>query len=141
VFRETFHALKSILKEQHLATSVGDEGGFAPNLTAAGEAVATLVQAIEKAAGKVFESLKNDHAKHVIIDLFGTDYYGSTALGFFVKLWKRVRDHGGRMAFCNMSAHELEVLKVTKLDTLWPLCENFEAAIVAIRSGAMKNDD
>jgi anti-anti-sigma factor len=90
-------------------------------------------QAIETAAGKVFESLSKDHAKHVIIDLSGTDYYGSTALGFFVKLWKRVRDHGGKMAFCNMSAHELEVLQVTNLDKLWPLCESRAAAIEAVR--------
>ena len=97
-------------------------------------------QAIERAAGKVFESLKQDHAKHVIIDLSDTDYYGSTALGFFVKLWKRVRDHGGKMAFCNMSAHELEVLEVTKLDTLWPLCENRKAAVEAIRSAGDESD-
>lgn len=90
-------------------------------------------QAIETASGKVFESLKNEHAKHVIIDLSNSDYYGSTALGFFVKLWKRVRERGGQMAFCNISAHELEILEVTKLDTLWPLYDSREAAIEAIR--------
>jgi len=48
--------------------------------------------ATEHAAARVFELLEQKHAKHVIIDLSRTDYYGSTALGFFVKLRKRVAE-------------------------------------------------
>jgi enolase len=47
---ETFHSLKSILKSKGYATSVGDEGGFAPNLKSNDEACEVIVQAI-KAAG------------------------------------------------------------------------------------------
>ena len=47
---ETFHALKSILKKKGYATSVGDEGGFAPNLKSNDEACEVIVSAI-KAAG------------------------------------------------------------------------------------------
>jgi enolase len=46
---EVFHALKSILKGKGLETSVGDEGGFAPNLQSNHEAVDVILQAIEKA--------------------------------------------------------------------------------------------
>ena len=46
---ETFHALKSILKEAGHVTAVGDEGGFAPKLTNSDDAFGTLVKAIEKA--------------------------------------------------------------------------------------------
>lgn len=46
---ETFHALKAILKARHLATSVGDEGGFAPNLRSNREALDLLLLAIEAA--------------------------------------------------------------------------------------------
>src|SRR3954465_15348589 len=46
---ETYQALKAVLKEQGLSTSVGDEGGFAPNLPSNEEAVRVLVQAIERA--------------------------------------------------------------------------------------------
>ena len=45
---EVFHTLKGILKERGLATSVGDEGGFAPNLAGNEEALSLLVRAIEK---------------------------------------------------------------------------------------------
>ncbi len=47
---ETFHNLKSILKKRILATAVGDEGGFAPNLGSNQEAVEVILEAI-KAAG------------------------------------------------------------------------------------------
>ncbi len=46
---ETYHHLKSILKARGLVTSVGDEGGFAPNLGNEEEALDVIVEAIEKA--------------------------------------------------------------------------------------------
>ena len=46
---EVFHALASILKARGLATSVGDEGGFAPNLSSDEETIETILAAIEKA--------------------------------------------------------------------------------------------
>jgi enolase len=49
---EVFHNLKALLKSQKLSTSVGDEGGFAPNLTSNHEALDLIIQAIEKAGYK-----------------------------------------------------------------------------------------
>jgi len=46
---ETFHHLKSLLKSQGLSTSVGDEGGFAPNLKSNAEALKLIMDAIEAA--------------------------------------------------------------------------------------------
>ena len=54
---ETFHALKKILKEQDYATSVGDEGGFAPNLKNNDEACEVILAAIEKAGYKPGEQI------------------------------------------------------------------------------------
>jgi enolase len=46
---EIFHALKSVLSKRGLATSVGDEGGFAPNLRSNEEAVETILEAVAQA--------------------------------------------------------------------------------------------
>ena len=46
---EIFHTLKRILNEKGLSTTVGDEGGFAPNLSSTREAIETIILAIEKA--------------------------------------------------------------------------------------------
>lgn len=53
---EVFHALASILKERGLATSVGDEGGFAPALASDEEAIETILEAVKKAG---YESEKD----------------------------------------------------------------------------------
>ena len=49
---EVFHALASLLKEKGLATSVGDEGGFAPDLASDEEAIEYILKAVEKAGYK-----------------------------------------------------------------------------------------
>ena len=68
-------------------------------------------------------------AKNVVVDFMKTDYYGSTAIGFFVRLWKRSRMQGGHMAFCNVSQHERQILRLTRLDTLWSICGSREEAL------------
>ena len=49
---EIFHHLKSVLKSKEMTTSVGDEGGFAPNLNSNEEALEVILEAIEKAGLK-----------------------------------------------------------------------------------------
>ena len=46
---ETYHTLKSVLKSKGLSTAVGDEGGFAPNLSSNEEAIQIILAAVEKA--------------------------------------------------------------------------------------------
>lgn len=46
---EVFHSLKGVLKDKGWNTAVGDEGGFAPQINSTEEALATIIQAIEKA--------------------------------------------------------------------------------------------
>jgi enolase 1/2/3 len=54
---ETFHTLKSVLKNRGYSTAVGDEGGFAPNLKSNEEALEILMQAIEKAGYRPGEQI------------------------------------------------------------------------------------
>ncbi|MDY0395962.1 phosphopyruvate hydratase [Virgibacillus halophilus] len=55
---EIFHALKGVLKEKGYNTAVGDEGGFAPNLSSNEEALETIVEAIKAAGYKPGEEVK-----------------------------------------------------------------------------------
>lgn len=73
---EVFHNLKAILKAKGLVTSVGDEGGFAPNLGSNEEALQVIVEAIEKAGytGKVSLALdvaSSEFFKDGMYDLAG----------------------------------------------------------------------
>jgi len=66
---EVFHNLKSVLKAKGLATSVGDEGGFAPNLSEDEEALRLIVEAIEKAGYIPGQDFK------IAIDAASTEMY------------------------------------------------------------------
>ncbi|WP_291575242.1 phosphopyruvate hydratase [Clostridium sp. UBA4548] len=54
---EVYHALKGILKAKGLATAVGDEGGFAPDLASNEDAIKVIMEAIEKAGYKAGEEI------------------------------------------------------------------------------------
>jgi enolase len=54
---EIFHALKSVLKSKGMNTAVGDEGGFAPNLSSNEEAIEVILEAIDKAGYKAGEDI------------------------------------------------------------------------------------
>ena len=66
---EIFHNLKSLLKSKGLATSVGDEGGFAPNLQANEEALSLIIQAIEKAGYKAGKDI------YLALDCAASSFY------------------------------------------------------------------
>jgi len=54
---EVFHSLKSVLRDRHLSTAIGDEGGFAPQLDCAEDALESIMTAIEKAGYKPGEQI------------------------------------------------------------------------------------
>jgi anti-anti-sigma factor len=87
---------------------------------------------IEAKGRSILDMLGAGGPRCVVIDFSKTDCYGSTALAFFVRLWKRVSSRGGRMAFCHVSEHEREILAVTRLDSLWPVCGTPEEALKAV---------
>jgi anti-anti-sigma factor len=83
---------------------------------------------IQRGGRELLELLSIAPVKNLLIDFQKTDSFGSTALGFLVRLWKKIRDRNGSMALCNLSENEKEILKITKLDSLWPLCDSLEEA-------------
>lgn len=74
---EIFHSLKSVLHDKGLNTAVGDEGGFAPNLSSNEEAITTIIEAIEKAGYKAGEDilLAMDVASSEFYDKEQNSYY------------------------------------------------------------------
>jgi enolase len=73
---EVFHNLKSILKSKGLATSVGDEGGFAPNLKANQEALDLIIEAIKKAGYKPGENVS------LALDCAASSFYKNGSYAF-----------------------------------------------------------
>jgi len=55
----------------------------------------------------------------LLLDLSGTELIGSRFVELLVQTWKRLRQRGGIMALCGVQPFCSEVLRTTKLDTLW----------------------
>jgi anti-sigma B factor antagonist len=87
---------------------------------------------IEADMSDLLEHLTRTKVKNVVIDFQETDYFGTTALGWFVKLWKHLKARNGLVAFCSISEHEREVLRITKLDSLWPIYSSKDEAVRAV---------
>ncbi len=69
---EIFHNLKDVLKKRGYSTSVGDEGGFAPNLKSNEEAVETILEAIEKAGYKAGDDVM------IALDPAASEFFNGT---------------------------------------------------------------
>ncbi|MCD8355823.1 MAG: phosphopyruvate hydratase [Clostridia bacterium] len=94
---EVFHALAALLKSEGLATSVGDEGGFAPNLASDEEAIQYILKAIEKAGyipGKDFmlamdaasSEWKGEKKGEYVLPKAGTKFTSET----LIQHWKQL---------------------------------------------------
>lgn len=66
---EIFHQLKKVLHDRGLSTAVGDEGGFAPKLNSADDALAVIAQAVEKAGYKLGEQV------FIALDVASSEFY------------------------------------------------------------------
>jgi enolase len=95
---EVFHSLKSVLHDKGMNTSVGDEGGFAPNLSSNEEAITVILEAIEKAGYKAGEDIllgldvassefyNKDSKKYVLAGEGNKELSSSELVDFYVDL-------------------------------------------------------
>jgi enolase len=109
---ETFHALKALLKKQNLATSVGDEGGFAPRLESNEHAIQLVVQAIEQAGYRPGQDIA------VALDAASSEFYDKTTRRYL------------------FDKRELEVDGL--IDVYRKLCDKYP--IVSIEDGCAEDD-
>ena len=101
---EVFHALAAILKDRGLATSVGDEGGFAPALKSDEEAIETILEAVKKAGyepGKDFKiamdaassEWKTGKVGEYKLPKAGTVYTSDELIAALEKPGRKISDH------------------------------------------------
>jgi enolase len=112
---EVFHALKAVLKDRGLSTAVGDEGGFAPHLSSAADALESISIAIEKAGYLPGEQI------FLALDAAASEFYDSKNNVYVFK-----KSDGSKK-----TADEL-------IEYYTQLCERFP--IVSIEDGCAEND-
>ena len=91
---EVFHSLKKVLHDRGLSTAVGDEGGFAPNLASAEDALQVISQAIEKAGYKIGEDIA------IALDVASSEFFDAKQNAYvFKKSDKSVKSAEELVAF------------------------------------------
>lgn len=71
----------------------------------------------------------------VVLDMSHTQFFGSSFIEVLFRVWNRLQGRSGRFAICGLTPHCLDVLKITHLDTLWPLMPTRGEAV-----GSLSND-
>ena len=106
---EVYHSLKSVLHDRGLATGLGDEGGFAPNLESNAAALDLIVEAIEKAGYKPGEQVA------LALDVASSEFYNDGAYKF----------EGQKKSAAEMSAYYADLVAKYPLVSIEdPLDEN-----------------
>jgi enolase len=90
---EVFHALKKILKGKKLATAVGDEGGYAPDLPSNEDALKLIVEAIGVAGYKAGEQIA------LCLDVAASEFYDKGSKKYAFKAEGRALDSSGMVAW------------------------------------------
>ena len=69
--------------------------------------------------------------KKVIFDLASADYFGSQVIELMILVWRYLAPVKGLLALCRLSPASREVLHISGLDSLWPICDTLEQALAA----------
>lgn len=69
----------------------------------------------------------------VLLDMGRTTFIGSSFLGLLIRAWKRLRDRQGGLALCNVNKTCSEVLRASKLDMIWHIFPDRDAALRQLR--------
>jgi len=103
---EVFHALKKILKDKKLATGVGDEGGYAPDLAANEEALKLIMEAISSAGFKPGEQMA------LALDVAASEFYDRKSHTYKLKGEGKDYDTAGLIAYYSGLASKYPIVSI-----------------------------
>src|SRR5262245_10464530 len=74
-------------------------------------------------------------ARYLVVDLSGTQYFGSRFIEALFRAHNRMKRRGGRFALSGLQPYPEEVIRISKLDTIWPLFKTPEEAVRVLGGG------
>lgn len=81
---------------------------------------------------ELLELINSSQPTNLVIDLSHSDYLGTVMLSAVLRLWKRIAQRGGNLVLCNVSQKVAQILRLTKLDSIWPIYGSRDQAFHAI---------
>jgi anti-sigma B factor antagonist len=86
----------------------------------------------EQVADMILEPLRRQENPLIVFDLSQADNFGSMFLALLIRCWKLALSQGGTMALSGVTERARELLRVTALDTVWPIYDSKREAIDAL---------
>ncbi len=86
----------------------------------------------EQAAELILKPLQRQENPLILFDLSQVDNFGSMFLALLIRCWKLALTHGGSMALSGVSQRTRELLRITSLDTVWPIYDSKPEAMEAL---------
>jgi anti-anti-sigma factor len=86
----------------------------------------------EQVAHLILRPLKRQENPLIVFDLSQVDNFGSMFLALLIRCWKLALSQGGTMALSGVTDRARELLRVTALDTVWPIYESKREAMEAL---------
>lgn len=102
-------------------------------------AVSRLIMGLDHSSGEILAGMILNRIKEievplVIFDLAGVELFDSMFLSVLLRCWKSSVTRGGMMVICGAGERARELLKIVKLDLLWPIYEDRDEAMAALSS-------
>lgn len=82
--------------------------------------------------GTILSEATHSDPPQLILDLSQTTYIGSSFIELLLRAWKRVRERQGSLTLCGLQPFCAEVMKISRLDRLWPIYATREEALAAL---------
>lgn len=80
---------------------------------------------------QVLRAVADPTVKSVVIDFGRINYFSSSAIAFFGRIWSVLHERRGKMALCNLNSDESNLIRITKLNTLWAIRPSLDEALSA----------
>jgi anti-sigma B factor antagonist len=81
----------------------------------------------------LLDPLRQQENPLIVFDLSRVEYFGSMYLAVLIRCWKLALSRGGTMALSGASERTRELLRITALDTVWPIYQTQREAIEALQ--------
>ena len=87
---------------------------------------------LDRLRSAILDAADRADPPRLLVDLSHTKFFGSSFIEILVEAWKRIRERGGVFSLCGVDMYCADVLRVTRLDQVWPMYPTRDEAVQAL---------
>lgn len=92
------------------------------------------IEPLQKLAELLLGEVARAERPRLVLDMAHTRYIDSMFIETVFRVWKRVKERRGAMALCQLNEVCTEILRITRLDDIWPICRTRAEAVQMVKA-------